>query len=466
MWRWGLIVDTNKQLPLPIVLSVVGHTNAGKTSLIRTLLRNTSFGQVDSRAGTTRHVEAAQILLQGKPFLELRDTPGLEDSVALADRLQKSAQASGRDTLQAFIASESKAQEFEQEIKVIKQILISDILLYVIDCREPVLEKYRFELRCLSMAARPIIPVLNFIGENEKHKDQWRKALADQNFHALVEFDTVAFRFDAEIRLYKKFQTVLEKYYDLIEAFVADREQHWHSLQHACIRRSAEFIVGVARIKEVVRDSNLHRDTIVRLQNSVRLQESSMLKDILQLLQFSSDDVHYANIPVADGRWTLDLFAPDALKKFGVDTASAAATGAAIGAGLDLMFAGLSLGMATATGAAIGASWNTVRRFGGELLSKYRGQYTVGLDEQTLTLVLARQMYLLGALFHRGHAAQMQLDLDEYSAKARKLDYSAPLKQLKRIQNLALRDDEKIVAEALAAIGVWMSKVLEDDSSK
>ena len=69
---------------LPLILAVVGHTNTGKTSLLRTLLRNADFGEVRDSAGTTRHVEAAQLLLQGKPYIELRDTPGLEDSVALA----------------------------------------------------------------------------------------------------------------------------------------------------------------------------------------------------------------------------------------------------------------------------------------------------------------------------------------------------------------------------------------------
>ena len=79
---------TNKQISLPIILSVVGHTNTGKTSLVRTLMRNSDFGEIDNRAGTTRHVESAQIFLGDKAFLELRDTPGLEDSVALAERLQ------------------------------------------------------------------------------------------------------------------------------------------------------------------------------------------------------------------------------------------------------------------------------------------------------------------------------------------------------------------------------------------
>ena len=106
---------------LPLLIAVVGHTNTGKTSLLRTLLRNASFGDVRDSAGTTRHVEAAQLLLQGKPYIELRDTPGLEDSVALAAHLKNTQQQGlrGRACLENFIsgAQAEITQEFEQEIK-------------------------------------------------------------------------------------------------------------------------------------------------------------------------------------------------------------------------------------------------------------------------------------------------------------------------------------------------------------
>jgi len=61
-------------------IAVVGHTNTGKTSLIRTMLRSTEFGVIEDAAGTTRHVEQATISADNTPVLNLYDTPGLEDS--------------------------------------------------------------------------------------------------------------------------------------------------------------------------------------------------------------------------------------------------------------------------------------------------------------------------------------------------------------------------------------------------
>ena len=71
----------------PLKLAVVGHTNVGKTSLLRTLTRDVSFGEVSHRPSTTRHVEGARLSVDGEPLLELYDTPGLEDAIALLDYL-------------------------------------------------------------------------------------------------------------------------------------------------------------------------------------------------------------------------------------------------------------------------------------------------------------------------------------------------------------------------------------------
>ena len=66
-------------------VAVVGHTNTGKTSLLRTLARDVGFGEVSDSAGTTRHVEGLRLMADGVPAVELFDTPGLEDAIALLE---------------------------------------------------------------------------------------------------------------------------------------------------------------------------------------------------------------------------------------------------------------------------------------------------------------------------------------------------------------------------------------------
>ncbi|EPM85401.1 hypothetical protein A3SM_07948, partial [Pseudomonas syringae pv. actinidiae ICMP 18886] len=72
-----------------IKLAVVGHTNVGKTSLLRTLTGDVSFGEVSHRPSTTRYVEGARLSVDGQALVELYDTPGLEDAIALLDYLER-----------------------------------------------------------------------------------------------------------------------------------------------------------------------------------------------------------------------------------------------------------------------------------------------------------------------------------------------------------------------------------------
>jgi hypothetical protein len=198
----------------PLKLAVVGHTNVGKTSLLRTLTRDVGFGEVSHRPSTTRHVEGARLSVDGEPLLDLYDTPGLEDAIALLDYLERlerpGERLDGPARLARFLDGSEARQRFEQEAKVLRQLLASDAGLYVIDAREPVLAKYRDELEVLASCGKPLLPVLNFVSSANHREPDWREALARLGLHALVRFDSVAPPEDGERRLYESLALLLE----------------------------------------------------------------------------------------------------------------------------------------------------------------------------------------------------------------------------------------------------------------
>ena len=85
-------------------LAVVGHTNTGKTSLLRTLARDAHFGEVSDRPSTTRRVEGIGLLVDGREVVRLLDTPGLEDPIGLLETLD----AIGRGTGGADLGGKSR----------------------------------------------------------------------------------------------------------------------------------------------------------------------------------------------------------------------------------------------------------------------------------------------------------------------------------------------------------------------
>lgn len=393
-------------------VAVVGHTNTGKTSLIRTMLRSTKFGVIEDAAGTTRHVEQATISADNEPILNLHDTPGLEDSSALYFHLKKlgsnARSLSAAAILARFVSNITADDPLEQEAKVIRQVLRSDVLLYVIDVREPMLEKYRHELEILSKASKPIIPVFNFIAEHTEELTQWREQLAAFSIYTALEFDTVAFTFEAEKRLYQKIQTLADAHYTQLQKLINYRAKIWNDLCLSGAKRVTELIITVA----CYRESKNTRNGVVasslaegKLHDFIRKAEQNCLKDLLATYNFSEKDVAIQKIPVSNGQWQLDIFAPGILKAYGLDAGSSALKGAAAGAGIDLMVGGLSLGAASVLGAIAGAGWSTARRYGREIKAAVEGSQWLCADENTLRVLYLRQQQLLEKLMHRGHAA-------------------------------------------------------------
>lgn len=196
-----------------IKLAVVGHTNVGKTSLLRTLTGDVSFGEVSHRPSTTRHVEGARLSVDGQALVDLYDTPGLEDAIALLDYLERldrpGERLDGPARLARFLEGSEARQRFEQEAKVMRQLLGSDAGLYVIDAREPVLAKYRDELAVLASCGKPLLPVLNFVSAQQHREPEWREALSRLGLHASVRFDSVAPPEDGGRRLYESLALLL-----------------------------------------------------------------------------------------------------------------------------------------------------------------------------------------------------------------------------------------------------------------
>jgi hypothetical protein len=420
-----------------INIAVVGHTNAGKTSLIRTLLRDDQFGNIDEMAGTTRSVEKSVIFAGDHAVINLYDTPGFEDSSALllaldalADRVEARTPA---DLLHSFISRTKDYADFEQEIKVLRQSLNSDTLLYIIDVREPLLGKYSDEVEILSKAGKPILPVFNFIAGNDEALVRWREQMARFNLHAALEFDTVAFDFDAEKRLYQKLQSVLEPRYHTLQTLIDYRQEVWNKLVHAAALRVFRLLTQVACYRlEVAGKDGISDTDMTSMQNFVRKAEQAALRDLLTIFAFRQKDVELHQLAVRDGQWELDIFSPYALKDFGLSAGATALKGAAAGAGIDLMVGGLSLGAATALGAAIGAGWAALRRYKNELKAALQGHRWLCADDNTLSLLYLRQEKLLRTLTHRGHAAQGKIQLSDSAEHALPKHWERVIKTLRQ----------------------------------
>lgn len=389
-------------------LAVVGHTNTGKTSLMRTLLRDTQFGEVKNAAATTRHVEEAWI----GEWVRLYDTPGLEDAGGVLDWLEQntSNQIDGIERLQQFLASPAAAQEFSQEAKVLRQLLQSDCALYVIDAREPVLPKYKDELTVLSWCAKPIMPVFNFTAGRDL--SDWQTMLARRVLHVSSAFDTVAFDFNGEIQLWDNLATMLPER-SLLDTLIAHRRYEWARLDTDARLLIAHFLLNVAAYRQTFATEAVLTEKQAEMQTMVRQAERHLHKQLLDLYQFYNNELRGTDWAMQAFRQ--DPFDSELLLQYGIRTGKGLATGAAVGLGFDVLTAGLSLGVGTVVGSLIGSIIPNIQT----ISDKITGTQTLWVDSAALTVLAARACELLAMLQARGHAAQDELALrGEFNAWA------------------------------------------------
>lgn len=423
--------------PAPLRLAVVGHTNTGKTSLLRTLSRDPNFGEVRDSPGTTRHVEGLRLLAATSASVEFFDTPGMEDGMALLDYLERLAapgeRLDGPARIQRFLASPESLRRFEQEARVLRKLLECDAGIYVVDARDPVLAKHRDELAILASCGHPLLPVLNFTHGPGHRIEEWRTAMARLGLHAVVEFDTIAPPLEGEDQLYDKLALLLDAHAPALRALKQDVAEQRRARRADALTLVSEMLIDVAalRLASPAEPPARLNETAEALRRLARQREGRCIDAVLKRYNFRSTDYPHHALPLEGERWSMDLFHPQALKDVGIHVGKGMAAGAMAGATLDLFTAGISLGTATLLGAAAGGLWQGADKLGRRLLGRLRGFQELTVDDAVLRLLAMRGLALIAALERRGHAAQAPIRIDtllEARADAlRKESLPAPL---------------------------------------
>ncbi|MGI9246902.1 MAG: DUF3482 domain-containing protein [Steroidobacteraceae bacterium] len=175
----------SETLPGRIALALLSHTNAGKTTLARTLLR-ADIGAVMDSAHVTETAESHVLLRspQGDELV-LWDTPGFGDSVRLLRRLEQSQQPLGWFLTQVWDRFADRPFWCSQQaLRAARDS--ADVLLYVANATEdPVAAGYVVpEARILQWLGKPTLVLLNQLGT---HADAQRDAELARRWRGLLD---------------------------------------------------------------------------------------------------------------------------------------------------------------------------------------------------------------------------------------------------------------------------------------
>lgn len=171
--------------PAAINLSLVSHTNVGKTTLARTLLRR-DIGEVRDQPHVTELAEAQTLIdTPAGDVLLLWDTPGFGDSARLLKRLRKSENPLGWLLTQVWDRIVDRPfYSSQQAIRAAREQ--SDVILYLVSAAEdPASAGYvEIEMQILSWLDKPVLLLLNQTGpprqpaEEVREETAWREHLS------------------------------------------------------------------------------------------------------------------------------------------------------------------------------------------------------------------------------------------------------------------------------------------------
>jgi hypothetical protein len=177
--------------PQTIALSLIAHTNVGKTTLARTLLGR-DVGDVRDEPHVTGSAERYRMVESAQgDVLELWDTPGFGDSARLARRLAGVEHPIARFLAMTWDRWRDRASwSSQQAVQNVRDE--ADVVLYLVNASEsPADAGYvEPELRILEWIGKPVVALLNQTGRPRSATEEaadiarWREAIAS---HRCVE---------------------------------------------------------------------------------------------------------------------------------------------------------------------------------------------------------------------------------------------------------------------------------------
>ncbi|MBC7501447.1 MAG: DUF3482 domain-containing protein [Herminiimonas sp.] len=367
------------ELPVQIQFALISHTNAGKTTLARTLI-GIDVGEVRDAPHVTTVSESHVLLATPEgDQLQLWDTPGFGDSVRLFKRLSMSGNPIGWFLRE--IVDRYRDRPFwlsQQALRTARDS--ADVVLYLVNSSENPRDAGYLpsEMKILQWLGKPVVILLNQMGAPRPHAEEqaeqarWKdhlaiypvvqRVLALDAFarcwvHERVFYDAIGSligdeKKDAYARLFKiweqdnhnRFQDAMQ----LLAGQLADaaRDSELVERGDSTIAHTVLKAVGLGKQRERKRHDKAMGEMMTRLNGQVLQSTTALLK----LYRLDAGAARKINERVQK---SFVVRAPVDATQAGL--LGAVVSGAATGLSADLMAGGLTFGAGALVGGVVGA---------------------------------------------------------------------------------------------------------------
>jgi hypothetical protein len=289
-----------------ITLSLVSHTNAGKTTLTRTLLRK-DVGEVRDAPHVTLFNEEHTLVTLPNAELRLWDTPGFGDSARLLKRLKRE-----RNALVWFVSqtwdriTDRPLWCSQQALKNVRDA--ADVVLYLVNASEPpgATGYLPAEMEILSWMRKPVVVLLNQLGPPRapnlelQELNAWRTELSQWDcVRHVLSLDAFTQCWIQEIKLLDTIGNILPL--EKASAFTqlkATWAEEKTAIFHSSMQQLAQTLASSVQDAEDVRSENLlekiglSRSGLKREYGSAREKMASRLATRMESLTNKLIELH------------------------------------------------------------------------------------------------------------------------------------------------------------------------------
>ena len=428
------------------VLAIMGHPNAGKSSVVDTLTENDRI-DIDKRAGTTTLSDEYPVIIDGQTIMEFIDTPGFQNPTDILEWFQS--HQDEIDLAGAFVTAHRDDPLFSHDRALLEPISRGAGIILVVDGSKRIKEKDRTEMELLRLTGRPRMAILNNLTSLQKHIPAWQDGLS-RAFNSVREFNAHRATYAERIKLLQALKGIDQRWEPQLEATIDTFERDWERRIDQTVTTILTLLkdsltLKISRVMKVEEIADDAEREAIRGRMSEAFQDDLRRLEVQAQAQIRAHFRHNVwNLP-RESLLQKDLFSDEVDQALGLNKQqlilASAAGGAAAGGIIDLGVGGLSFGTGALLGAMAGGALGV---FGKAALAKVDIQRRLGIARFSMGPVTNRRFPFI--LLDRSILYCAQAMNWSHGRKAADEDatHRVPDKQLKRKRGFtgALSADE------------------------
>ena len=371
--------------PIP-VLAIMGHPNAGKSSVVATLTENDRIA-IAKRAGTTTTTDEYPVIIDGRTVMMFVDTPGFQNPSDILEWFQ--AHADEPDLAGAFLASHGDDPMFSHDCALLRPVADGAGIILVVDGSKRIKEKDRTEMELLRLTGRPRMAILNNLSSTDKHMPAWQDAL-NKSFNSVREFNAHRATYAERLALLGALKTIDQRWEPMLDETIRAFREDWSrridqstdtiiQLMKDALGKRVTRVVKVSDIKSDDQREAIQQQLTLALQQALRQLEVDAQQEIRRHFRHNVWDLPGTSL------LSKDLFSDEVGEALGLRQRQLALAGVAAGAvsggAIDLGVGGLSFGTGALIGGLVGGALGVL---GGAALAKLDIQRTLGVERFSL----------------------------------------------------------------------------------